>query len=121
MPQEEFFPSKDVTKDNKEKHIGDMHIEFTADKMDMCAPGLASRIHRMILRSLIPQLHHRLTERVLFSCVTLPFGLIYDFLIYLIFFVVQCVMVSLYLLHYLQWNIYVNRLHSMIAMPFEFT
>lgn len=32
--------------------------------VEVCAPGLATRIHRIILRSIIPQLHKSLTQKV---------------------------------------------------------
>ncbi|XP_025097744.1 small subunit processome component 20 homolog [Pomacea canaliculata] len=38
--------------------------EFSADRLDVCPPGLATRVHRMMLQSLIPQLHKKLTEKV---------------------------------------------------------
>ena len=42
--------------------------EFSADRKDLCPPGLATRIHRMVLQSLIPQLHKTLTEKVQWWC-----------------------------------------------------
>ncbi|KAK7480717.1 hypothetical protein BaRGS_00028085, partial [Batillaria attramentaria] len=42
----------------------DVSVEFSAERKDVCAPGLATRIHRMVLQSLIPQLHKTLTEKV---------------------------------------------------------
>ncbi|KAL8599182.1 hypothetical protein ACOMHN_007898 [Nucella lapillus] len=42
----------------------DSAVEFSADRREVCAPGMASRIHRMVLTSLIPQLQKTLTEKV---------------------------------------------------------
>ncbi|XP_076467049.1 small subunit processome component 20 homolog [Babylonia areolata] len=42
---------------------GVVTVEFSADRRDLCPAGLATRIHRMVLTSLIPQLHKTLTEK----------------------------------------------------------
>jgi hypothetical protein len=47
----------------KETKEGEME-EYTAERKELCAPGLATRIHRMVLQRLIPQLHKTLTEKV---------------------------------------------------------
>lgn len=46
------------------KDKGEEEIEFSASRMDACPSGLATRIHRMVLHNLIPQLHKKLTEKV---------------------------------------------------------
>ncbi|KAK7107774.1 small subunit processome component 20 homolog [Littorina saxatilis] len=43
---------------------GSKAAEFSAERKDLCPPGLATRIHRMVLQSMIPQLHKTLTEKV---------------------------------------------------------
>ena len=50
--------------EEEEGGSGNKSGEFSADRKDLCPPGLATRIHRMVLQSLIPQLHKTLTEKV---------------------------------------------------------
>ena len=48
----------------EEEAVTPKKSEFSADRKDLCPPGLATRIHRMVLQSLIPQLHTTLTKKV---------------------------------------------------------
>ena len=64
QPSTEETPMEEGEEMEKEEEMEEEEEDKSSDGFHMCSAGLATRIHNVILRNIIPQLHRCLTQKV---------------------------------------------------------